>query len=215
MRNSLIRSAVISVVLVVMTYGQAQAVNLFSVDRGTYNSTGTKNGTYNNTFTGLENGLIYNSFFSFDLPTLAVPVVSGVLRLEVERYFGPYGSEPFTVYDTAPTFYSGATYSPANYYDLRTGKVYGKGIATPASVGTVLEITLSQDAISDINLAAGRRFTVGVYVENRYKGGIEGIRFSSLADARAGIVRVQELRLVTSSGLTTTHESSSASAATQ
>jgi hypothetical protein len=173
----------------------ASALTIDAFDRGWYDDDGTHQDSNDNTFTGaLADSRILNSFFTFDLAALTT-VSSGVLRLELEEYFGRDPSEDFAVFDvvtSVPTLNATNFGRIDIFQDLESGTIYGARTATRADVGSVLEIPLSGAAIADINAAAGGLFAVGVHVNHVTLGaGDEGLRWG-----RGTLPRTHQLVLV-------------------
>jgi hypothetical protein len=167
----------------------ASAQTFDASSRGWYNQNGVHNATNLNTLVGQGTATDrFRSFFVFDLATLSRPAGSGVLRLELEAFMGPDAFEHVAVYDVstpASDLVLSQTGRSDIYADLGGDVLYGAVLATPADVGSVLEIPLSPEAIAAINLARGGRFAVGVSVETlRLLRGSEGVRFSLAAESR-------------------------------
>jgi len=167
----------------------ASAQTIDASSRGWYNSAGLHTASNSNTLTGQGSSTIqFRSFFVFDLPTLAHPAGAGVLRLEVESYLGPDPMEYVAVFDvsTPPAdLVADQTGRTDIYADLGGDVVYAGGFATPADVGTVLELPLTPEAIAAINLAAGGRFAMGVSLQTiRLARGNEYVRFSLAGESR-------------------------------
>jgi hypothetical protein len=167
----------------------ASAQTFDATNRGWFNSVGSHTATNLTAYVGQGSGSTrFRSFFVFDLTGLSEPVGGAVLRLELEAYLGPDPSEAFAVYDVSSNVgdllltQSGRT---DIYTDLGSGTAYAMGVATPADVGSVLEIPLSDEAVAAVNAAAGGRFAVGVSLETlRLPTGSEGIRFSLTTEPR-------------------------------
>ena len=127
---------------------------------------------------------MYNSYFIFDLSGITGDKTGVRLRLELELYLSGDLSETFSVYDVstdAATLEANGTGQTAIFDDLQTGNVYGTFEVTSGDVGTIIEIPLSAEAVSDINNAAGGFFAVGIHLET-YSGGVisnEAVRFSA------------------------------------
>lgn len=128
-------------------------------------------------------------YLSFDLSGVSDPVTGATLRLFNGTYTskGPSTTFPFTtlthpselfnIYDVSTPYASlqsafinaCACFPPtpnaaglAAFADLGSGNVYGGYTATLSNVGMNVDITLSAQAIADINAAAGGGFTVGI-----------------------------------------------------
>jgi hypothetical protein len=187
--NSLALRSLACAALATLLGAGASADTFQATHRGWYNQNGLHNATNLNTLTGQGTGTDrFRTFFVFDLGTMARPAGSGVLRLELEAYLSPDPMEHVAVYDVSTPVdqlilsQSGRT---DIYADLGGDVPYGAVLATPADVGTVLEIPLSPEAISAINQARGGRFAVGLSVETlRLLRGSEGVRFSLTTESR-------------------------------
>jgi hypothetical protein len=177
------------IVLAAMLGASASAQTIDASSRGWYNTNGLHTAANLNTLVGQGSGTDrFRSFFVFDLGALTRPAGSGVLRLELEAYFGPDPMEYIAIYDvgTPPDeLVLGQTGRTDIYADLGGDVVYGAAFAQPSAVGSVLEFPLTPEAIAAINAAAGGSFAVGVSAETlRLPRGSEGVRFSLAAETR-------------------------------
>lgn len=174
----------------------AAAVTIAADNRGWFRHDGDHDPGNKNTYTG-QNGdgtQKYHSFFVFDLAAVSGPLASATLRLEHEKYYGPDATEPFDVFDVStPSSQLGFHYSGGSatglaiYADLASGNTYATNIVASAStVGTIFEIPLNAQALSDITSALGGTFSAGVAVSNPFtlSNGNEGLRFSSASEFR-------------------------------
>ena len=155
--------------LAVAASGPASGKTVDAFERGWSRESGRHDQHSPHTFTGFSvlEGERFKSFFIFDLAGVT-EVSGGTLRLELEEYFGSDLSEDFTVFDVVTdvvTLNDSHRFRVAIFNDLESGSIYGSGTATPADVGSVLEIPLSAAAIEDINLALGGLFAIGVHVD--------------------------------------------------
>ena len=182
------------IVLSLAVVGRAEALTFDAVDRGWYMDDGKHDTSNKNTFTGLSYGLdVSHSFFIFDLTTLASPVVSGVIDLELESYYGTDPTETFTLFDVLTTpvsdlsmsYSSGSATGQSIFSDLGSGNVYGSATVNSTDVGSLISLSLSAQAIADINSSTGL-FAVGVAVNEPFSSSslVEGVRFSTLSDTR-------------------------------
>lgn len=139
-------------------------------------------------------------YLSFDLSGVTEPVTGATLRLFNDTYTsqGPSSTFPFTtlthaselfnVFDVSTSYASlqsafinaCACFPPtpnaaglAAFADLGSGNVYGSYTASLSNVGMSVDITLSAQAIADINAAAGGGFSVGLAF-----GGVEFAGFA-------------------------------------
>ncbi len=117
---------------------------------------GASNG--NNTFTGNENGLRFNSWAYFTLPTLSSAVTSVTLSGNLAP-FQVFADETLEIFDvnTLLTSFSSSSGGVAAYTDLRSGNQYGaiSGHNGPFSV------TLSGAIFADLLAASGGEFIIG------------------------------------------------------
>ncbi|MGH9369550.1 MAG: hypothetical protein ACRD3M_18000, partial [Thermoanaerobaculia bacterium] len=148
------------VVLVALLAAPASAQTFDASSRGWYLHTGRHMASNFNTYAG-QNGSgtdRYNAFFVFDLRGLTRPVGSGVLRLEIEAFFGPNTGERFTLYDVTTDvaqLVAGQTVRTDIYQDLGSGAVYGAGRGRRLDVGKIIEVPPTAAALAAINRAAG------------------------------------------------------------
>lgn len=141
----------------------AQAITIDSNLQGWVGSDGIGNGAANgnNAFTGNAFGNRYNSWANFDLSGLAGTVLTA--QLEVLSKAAPVGgSYSLGIYDVSTPLADFGGTSPTApgasvYNDLGGGSLYGSNIFGD---GTVL-VTLSAQAVSDINTLLGQTFRVG------------------------------------------------------
>ena len=159
-------------------------------DRGWWRNDGYHSASNKNTITG-QNGSgtqLFHSFFVFDLSSVpAGSFMNAKLRLEIENYFGPDSSESLTISDvsTPIEILTSSGTNVAVFNDLGSGNSYGNFTVVPADVGSVLEITLNSQAITDIIAATGGFFAVGLKVDDiSSPSGDEGVRFSASSEAR-------------------------------
>ncbi len=145
-------------------------------DRGWWNQSGQHTTGLQNTLTGYCGtcgfAVVYNSFFVFYLPVWAGTLTSATLMLEHEQYQSPDSTEAFSVWDVSTplsTLLGTSTGNTAPYEDLMEGIPYGKFVATAQTVGTVLSIELSPDAVKGIAASQGSSFALGIH-EDSYSG---------------------------------------------
>jgi hypothetical protein len=192
-----LRRTVLVAALAALLGPPASAQTFDAWSRGWYHDTGRHTASNFNTFVGQSGtGInLYRSFFVFDLRQLAHPVESGVLRLELEAFFGPNTGERFTLSDVTTdvaTLRADQTTRTDIYEDLGSGVVYGAGRLRKLDVGLVVDVPLTPEAIADINRVAGGHFAIGVRPDTiELSSGSEGLRFSL-----AGERRVHQLVLV-------------------
>ena len=140
----------------------ADASTVASDLQGWVNSSGGGNGAYdaNNTYTGNSSGVRYNSWANFDLSSVSGPVTSA--QLELFTFTWPGGNGPYVVsiHDLGTSLASLASGVPgvAAYSDMASGALYA---TTSLGDGTTTIVTLSAQAVADINAALGSTFRVG------------------------------------------------------
>jgi Notch-like protein len=162
-------------------------VTLDAYQRGWWSSLGAHTSTNDNTYTGRSGVDLYNSYFSFDLTGVTGTVIAAELRLELEYWAGTDPSETCTIWDvsTAATTLEATGTSVPIYTDLMTGNQYGSNVFLSSGIGTVYTMSLSAQALSDIQTALGTNFSVGVTVDTiTLPSGSEGLRFSASSEAR-------------------------------
>ena len=157
-------------------------------DRGWYISNGNHGASNQNTITGPG----YNdarSWFTFDLTGLSGGACAVTLRLELERYSSTASSVTSTIYDVSTSHddlvtshSSGSSSGQTIYADLGAGNSYGSATFASGDVGDIIEYTLSSQAVSDVNSAAGAWFSVGTTMANNNNDGY--IRFSASNESR-------------------------------
>jgi hypothetical protein len=174
--------------VLLMASTPASAVTSTATDRGWFDEIGQHRVSNKNAYAGQDGSAQFRSFFVFDLSSLSGTATSATLRLEHEQYFGPDATETFDVFDVSTSaaalgtdhFMSNAA-GQSIYDDLGTGNLYASNIvASPGTVGTILEITLNSQAITDINNALGGTFSVGLKLRDPFTltSGSEAVRFS-------------------------------------
>lgn len=155
----------IASVLGALSVSAAFADTTVNVDtQGWINSAGQGNGAAsgNNTFTGNEFSQRFNSWASFDLSSLSGSFTGAILHVTPLNYpFGDPVSYNVSIYDVNLTSYASLTSNTAGllgHLDLASGGLYGTADFTP---GVGLSITLSPQALADINANVGGRFIIG------------------------------------------------------
>jgi hypothetical protein len=162
-----------------------------ATERGYWDEAGDHSSAIDVTVAGYNSATtyMYNSYFIFDLSGITGDKTGASLRLELQYYDSGDLSETFSVYHVstdAATLEADGTGQTSIFNDLQTGNVYGTFEVTAGDVGTIIEIPLSAEAVSDINTAAGGAFAVGIHLETYSGGGIvsEAVRFSAGPEAR-------------------------------
>jgi len=150
--------------------GAANAAQIQSFDSGWYTNSGFTAGV-NNINVGSSNlsGAIYHNWLAFNLGGLAAQTVTGATL----TFYGGNGvntsatDETLGLFDYAGSIDALIANSQNNtgiYTDLGNGSSYGTAIVAPGTIQQ-FSVTLSQDAIADLNLAAHNlvdpRFVMG------------------------------------------------------
>jgi hypothetical protein len=105
------------------------------------------------------------NFFSFDLSTQNLPVISATLELTRFNYLSSAESETFGLFDVstdAATLNNNVGTSESIYNDLGSGVSYGQFEVLSEGLSTdELSFELNAAALSDINAAKGGWFSIG------------------------------------------------------
>jgi hypothetical protein len=145
-----------------LTCGGA-TVTLDALDSGFYFADGRHNPAIENYLTGLFT-TEHRSFFVFDLSSVSGTINSATLRLFnpdvspiLPGYVSPDPTETLNIYDvTTPAGdITGNTAGVNGFNDLGSGTLYGTRVVSAADNGTVVEIALTNAAVTDMNSAAG------------------------------------------------------------
>lgn len=146
-----------------LTASVSHAAVIESNYQGWVKSDGAGNGALqgNNTFTGLWYGSFFNSWANFDLTGVNQPITSAQLEIHIATWpFDPNVSYDLSIYDVETTLagLSGNYAGVSGYTDLLSGSLYS---SATVSEGTTLILTLSTQALADINARVGSDFRVG------------------------------------------------------
>jgi hypothetical protein len=181
-------------------------LTLHAIERGWFAETGAHSAQHQNTATGIAGDLgILRAFIVFEIPQLSGCLTGASLHLELEAYLSGETSETFRVMGVnTPARAMGMTYLPgaaagqAIFDDLGNGSVYGHATVTADDVGRVLEISLSPQALQDMQAAAGTLFAMGIQLgqsdpPQAANDTLKMVRFSAASENRT-----QQLILQTS-----------------
>jgi hypothetical protein len=149
------------------------------VDRGWYNETGVHLPTNPNYLAGINGSsdenfgddLEYRNWFLFQIPQLGTDVyTAATLKLYVpipDGYISPNSSLTYKLYDvtTDPGALANATGGIAAFNDLGTGAQFGEIVATDASEGTILSISLNAAALASLNTPLSSLWGIGGAVQ--------------------------------------------------
>ena len=154
-------------------------------DRGWYDLYGNHSEDNRNTYTHKGNG--FRSWFTFDLSGFSGGACEVTLRLELESYSTNASTTTSTIYDVSTSHddlvaSSSGSSGQTIYADLGAGNSYGSATVASGDEGDIIEYTLSSQAISDVNSAAGGWFSVGTTMDDVSSNG--WIRFSSAGESR-------------------------------
>lgn len=168
LKNAITFTAVFFTLFTSVAYAQ---VVIDMTDRGWYSRAGEHTESNQNTITGPGYRNDTNSWFLFDLSEVRPNVCSATLRLEMETWSAGSTTGESSIWDvsTDPTILvqTHDTDDPegiAITIDLETGANYGNETVFQSDVGSVIEFTLSDQAVTDINAAAGNLFAVGTHL---------------------------------------------------
>ncbi|NEO86128.1 MAG: PEP-CTERM sorting domain-containing protein [Spirulina sp. SIO3F2] len=142
---------------------QAFTFTLNAEDQGWYSDSGSHNPGNPNYIAGKSSGLKYRNFGVFDVSAITDTIVSATLRAYLPDspnqggYLGD-ASETWSLYDFGGNIDSllAGTGGVAAYADLGTGVAYGSTVLTEADEGSIVEVTLGNAALSDLNNALDR-----------------------------------------------------------
>jgi len=172
-----------------------QTITINQSDRGWYTSNGYHTSSNQNTITG-PGYTDAHSWFTFDLSGFSGGACGVTLRLEVERYNSTASNCTSTIYDVSTshddlvTSHSyGSSSGQTIHADLGSGNSYGSATISSSDVGDIIEYTLSAQAISDVNSAAGGWFSIGTTISNDNDNG--WIRFSGSSESRTHQIVVE------------------------
>ena len=165
-----------------------QTIAINKSDRGWYTSNGYHISSNQNTITG-PGYTDAHSWFTFDLSGFSGGACGVTLRLEVERYNSTASNCTSTIYDVSTphddlvaSHSNGSASGQTIHADLGSGNSYGSATISSSDVGDIIEYTLSAQAISDVNSAAGGWFSIGTTISNDNDNG--WVRFSSGSESR-------------------------------
>lgn len=134
-----------------------------------WHSSGTPHMSNNdNTLTGVESGLFYNTYFVFPLTGFTATAIQEVtLQLQLEMYSTADAQETFSVWDvTTPAATVENTASDINIFnDLGSGVQYAQATAAAAQINTILNVPLNGMAATHATQKIGQDFTVGVHLD--------------------------------------------------
>lgn len=126
--------------------------------QGQWTNLGGSNTTNPNYLVGKEGGYVWNDYFMFMIPDMAI--TSAALRLNSGTVSGgPLEVSFHDVSTSAETLQSGGG-GIATYEDLRSGVRYGARVYNNSDTNTWQDIELG-GAIFDLNAAAGAEWSVG------------------------------------------------------
>ncbi len=163
--------------------------------RGWYNASGAHTSSNDNTITGLNGGVNYNSYFVFNLNFTATTVQQVTFEVEKEEYTGD-ASETISIWDvTTPpaTLEANAASTAAGqqtHADLGSGTTYGLGtIQSSMPAGSVISVPLNAAAATAVKAALGSDFAIGVHVDTQPGW----VRFSMANEARVARLVIKYL----------------------
>jgi hypothetical protein len=163
--------------------------------RGWYNASGSHTSSNDNTITGLNGGVNYNSYFVFNLNFTATTVQQVTFEVEKEAYTGD-ATETISIWDvttppaTLEANAASATAGQQTHADLGGGTTYGTGMMTSAmAAGTIVSVPLNAAAATAVKAALGSDFAIGVHVDTQPGW----VRFSMSTEARVARLVIKYL----------------------
>lgn len=137
-------------------------IEIHSDNQGWVNSLGEGNGAIdgNNTFTGNEFTHRFNSWASFSIPSLSSLFTSATLEMTLTPAEPEFPAiYTIGIYDVNTPFssFEDNTSGIAGYTDLGSGALYG----SVAGFDGLVSVTLSAQALADINASQGAVFILG------------------------------------------------------
>jgi len=189
-KNLVVSSIFFLGILFSTTTVNCSPVYISTVDQGWFNTRGNHEAININTFTGQSSdsisqaAVINNSFFIFDVSSLAGNSSDAYLYLELESWWSTDNSESFVVYDVTTPYERFTHDYPWDsiagkeiFSDLESGIIYGTGTVYQSQVGEMIHIDLNDIAINAINLEQNY-FIVGISLNGPFRQySSEGIRF--------------------------------------
>ena len=134
-------------------------------NQGWWSDTRINSDDHDGYITGIAADGDHRSFFTFDLSSLSLPVISATLELTRFEYWSTAESETLGLFDVstdAVTLNNNVGTNESVYNDLGTGVSYGEFEILREELSTdVLSFNLNAEAIFDINAAMGGWFSVG------------------------------------------------------
>lgn len=183
------------------------AVAIDRAAQGWYAETGLHQAGNSSTFTGKDTSTLFgtaplgtyrfNSFFTFNLPSLGGSATAAALNLYAGDMFNDNASYEFTVFDvsagtsTLLTGHgSGDSAGQAIYNDLGSGLSYAPLSVQRFELHQRFHVVLDAAALTDITAHSGGSFAVGISFTGPYQtqGGPEGLNFGFSSDPRAQLV---------------------------
>lgn len=191
---------IIAIVVLLGVSLTAHAATISVVDRGWFRSDGLRTAGNENAFFGRWSGRNYNAYLVFDVSGLSGQTSSISMNLELEGYFSGNGSETFEIFDVSTSelllasgYASGSAAGQAIFNDLGTGSSYATLNVLSSEVGSVLNLTLSSQATTDLDaaVASDGLFALGFVVTSAV--GNQGLRWGTNADWDAGTIITTEI----------------------
>ncbi len=162
--------------------------------RGWYNASGAHTTVNDNTITGLNGNVNYNSYFIFNLNFTATTVSQVTFEVERESYSSSDATETISIWDVtlAPSTLeanaANATVGLQTHNDLGSGTTYGTG-TVPMGGAAVISVPLNAAAAMAVKTALGQDFAIGVHVDTQPGW----VRFSMAAETRVARLVIKYL----------------------
>ena len=134
-------------------------------NQGWWSDTANNELVTDNYAVGMKTSGDHNNYFSFDLSSLNLTVLSARLELKKYEYHSSADSETYGLFDvsTDAAILNNMIGPNAQIYnDLGTGLSYGEYVVSAeGSPDDILSFELNSSAVSDINASAGGWFSIG------------------------------------------------------
>lgn len=185
----------------------ADAVAIDRVNQGWYAETGEHVAGNSNTFTGKDTSTLFgtaplgvyrfNSFFTFNLPSLGGQATSAALNLYASDIFSDDASFQFTVFDVSTSttalvagHTSGESAGQGIFTDLGSGNSYAGLSVERFEAHQRFHVLLGGAALTDITAHSGGSIAVGISFTGAYQtpGGPEGVNFGFSSDPHVQLV---------------------------
>jgi autotransporter-associated beta strand protein len=145
-----------------LTLGTSLVVN--SADRGWYDSKGSHSADNKNYIVGSDSGILYNDYFTFNLPALSSQLVDAQLLVNEYNVLSPSGIENFLLFDVTNSISvltNNQTTATNIYADLGSGKQYGGRNIFISEAGIFSSIPLNGSFVAAALTNSGGQIALG------------------------------------------------------